>query len=229
LFQIIQILRRARRRVRARDLATELETSPRTIYRDMAELGAGGVPIQGEAGRGYQLDRAYDMPPLMLNADELEAALLGARWVAMRGDAKLANGARDLIAKITAAVPPAMRPLMQESSLIAPPVEPLQPDGVDMSRVRRWIRERRKMHVEYVDEKARATSRTIWPIAAAYFDEFRLVAAWCELRREYRHFRADGIRAAQFLMEPIPRERKSLLSEWRERQRQHYKLEWELD
>jgi predicted DNA-binding transcriptional regulator YafY len=229
LFQIIQILRRARRRVRAQDLAAELETSLRTIYRDIAELGASGVPIQGEAGRGYQLDRAYDVPPLMFNADELEAALIGARWVATRGDPKLVAGARDLIAKISAAIPPGLRPLMRETALLAPPTEQLQPDSVDMSRVRCWIRERRKMRVIYVDENDRTTNRTIWPIAAAYFDDFRLVAAWCELRREYRHFRADRIRDAQFLMELIPRERKVLLTEWHERQRQHYKLAWELE
>jgi predicted DNA-binding transcriptional regulator YafY len=230
LFQIIQILRRARRPVRAQDLAAELETSSRTIYRDIAELGASGVPIQGEAGRGYLLDRAYDMPSLMFTADELEAAVIGARWVATRGDTTLANGARDLLAKISAAVPAGLRPLVLEGALLAPSSDRLRPDTVDMGRVRRWIRERRKMRVDYKDEKGRTSSRTIWPIAAAYFDDYRVIAAWCELRREFRHFRADRIRDSTFLGELIPRERKTLLAEWREseRQRNYCQLEWEM-
>jgi len=230
LFQIIQVLRRARRPVRARDLADELETSTRTIYRDIVELVSSGVPIHGEAGSGYRLDRHYDMPPLMLTPDELEAALVGARWIATRGDPKLASGARDLMAKINAAIPAGLRALVQESGLIAPPAEDIHPDTVDMSRVRRSIRERRKMRVDYLDEKGRASSRTIWPIAVAYFDEYRVIAAWCELRREFRHFRADRIREAAFLMETLPRDRKALVAEWREseRDRKYCKLEWEL-
>ena len=105
LFQIIQILRRSTRPVTAAALAGELEVSKRTVYRDMAELLAQRVPIQGEAGMGYVLDQGFDMPPLMLTPDEIEAAVLGAQWVVGRGDPVLAGAARDLIAKIMTAVP----------------------------------------------------------------------------------------------------------------------------
>src|SRR5215469_14682891 len=96
LFQIIQVLRRTRRPVTADAIAVELETSKRTIYRDIADLMAQRVPIRGEAGVGYVLDGGYDLPPLMLTADEIEAAVLGAQWVAGRGDPALARAARDL-------------------------------------------------------------------------------------------------------------------------------------
>ncbi|PYE17649.1 HTH domain-containing protein [Paraburkholderia silvatlantica] len=91
LFQIIQILRRAKRPVTARVLSDELEISVRTVYRDIADLMAQRVPISGEAGIGYVLDRYYDMPPLMLTPDELEAAVLGARYVAPVSRAACAN------------------------------------------------------------------------------------------------------------------------------------------
>ena len=103
LFQIIQALRRARGPVTAEALAAELETSKRTIYRDVADLMGQRVPVRGEAGFGYVLDAGFDMPPLMLTHDEVEAAVLGAQWVAGRGDPDLARAARDLIAKIGAA------------------------------------------------------------------------------------------------------------------------------
>ena len=120
LFQIIQILRRYTRPVTADMLAGELEVSKRSVYRDIADLMAQRVPIRGEAGLGYVLDRAFDMPPLMLTPDEIEAAVLGAQWVAERGDAALAGAARDLIAKIAAAVPERLRPFIAEPTVGAP-------------------------------------------------------------------------------------------------------------
>src|SRR4249919_1915357 len=105
LFQIIQILRRTPKPITADALAAELETSKRTVYRDIADLMAQRVPIRGEAGVGYVLDGGFDLPPLMLTPDEIEAAVLGAQWVARRADPQLARAAQDLVAKIAAAVP----------------------------------------------------------------------------------------------------------------------------
>src|ERR1700722_12615913 len=121
LFQIIQILRRSRRPVTASQLATELEVSQRSVYRDIADLVGQRVPIRGEAGIGYLLDRDFDMPPLMLTPDELEAAVLGAQWVADRGDAVLARAARDLISKIASVVPERLQPFIAEPTIGAPP------------------------------------------------------------------------------------------------------------
>lgn len=84
LFQIIQVLRRSTQPVTASQLAVELEVSQRSVYRDVADLIGQRVPIRGEAGIGYVLDRDFDMPPLMLTPDEPEAAVLGAQWVADR-------------------------------------------------------------------------------------------------------------------------------------------------
>src|SRR5258706_16029684 len=111
LFQIIQILRRARAPVTAQDMAAEMETSLRTVYRDVAELLGQRVPIRGEAGGGYMLDKGFDMPPLMLTPDEIEAAVVGARWVAPRGDPARARGARGLVAKTGAGIPEHPGPL----------------------------------------------------------------------------------------------------------------------
>ena len=121
LFQIIQILRRSTRPVTAGMLAEELEVSTRSVYRDVADLVGQRVPIRGEAGVGYVLDRDFDMPPLMLTPDEIEAAVLGAQWVAERGDPVLAGAARDLIAKIETAVPERLRPFIAEPTIGAPP------------------------------------------------------------------------------------------------------------
>jgi predicted DNA-binding transcriptional regulator YafY len=72
LFQIVQYLRGGRL-ITAAALADRLEVSPRTIYRDVADLIGSGVPIEGEAGVGYVMRAGFDLPPLMFTEDEISA------------------------------------------------------------------------------------------------------------------------------------------------------------
>lgn len=215
LFQIIQILRSAKNQVTARSLADELETTPRTIYRDIAELMAQHIPIRGEAGVGYILDKGYDMPPLMLTLHEIEAAVLGAQLVASRGDPSLVRGARDLIAKISAVLPDRLRPLIVETGLIAPNMGSWTPDSIDMVQMREWVRRQGKIRIHYRDEAGRESIRVIWPFSVAYFESVRLIIAWCELRQKIRHFRTDRISDAQFLDERYTTPASKLRAAWR--------------
>lgn len=199
LFQIIQILRRSSRPVTAGELAGELEVSMRTVYRDIADLMGQRVPISGAAGFGYVLDDAFDMPPLMLTADEVEAAVLGAHWVAANSDPALANAARDLIVKISAVVPEHLRSIIAAPSISARPSSGRTPDGIDIGRTRAWIRAGRKIRIDYYDEAGAKSRRVIWPVIIGYFNDRRTLAAWCELRGDFRHFRTDRVEAAAFL------------------------------
>ena len=215
LFQIIQILRRASRPVTATAMAEELGTSLRTIYRDMAELIAQQVPIRGEAGIGYVLDRGFDMPPLMLTPDEIEAAVLGAQLVAGRGDQALATAARDLLAKIGAVIPDHLRPFLIDSTVSASGFPRHPPDTIDLAHLRAWIHSQRKVALRYRDEENRETERVIWPIGVGYYEASRIIIAWCELRVDFRHFRTDRIVAAEFLDERYPTRRNVLRTAWR--------------
>ena len=205
LFQIIQILRRSSRPVTALEIARELEVSPRTVYRDVADLIGQRVPIRGEAGFGYILDDAFDMPPLMLTPDEIEAAVLGAQWVVGHGDPGLARAARDLIAKITSVVPERLRPFIAEPAIAAPqfraPSAGPAADGIDLGLTRAAIREGRKIRLCYRDQGGERSERVIWPVIVGFFEERRVLAAWCELREDFRHFRADRIESAEFLVD----------------------------
>ncbi len=215
LFRIIQVLRRSRKPVTATQLADELEVTKRSIYRDVAVLVAQHVPIRGEAGVGYVIDREFDMPPLMLTPDELEAAVLGAQWVAERGDRALADAARDLLAKISASIPAHLRVFVSEPTVGAPVPLARRSDGIDIARVRRWIRAGRKIRITYEDQSGKRTRRTIWPVMIGYMDAVRLVAAWCEQRKAFRHFRTDRIAEAEFLEESIDLSPATLLARWR--------------
>jgi predicted DNA-binding transcriptional regulator YafY len=222
LFQIIQILRRSNQPVTADMLAGELEISKRSVYRDIADLIGQRVPIRGEAGLGYVLDRGFDMPPLMLTPDEIEAAVLGAQWVAERGDAVLADAARDLIAKISSAVPERLRPFIAEPSIGAPSGTMAAPDGLDITKTRAWIRAGRKIRIRYRNQEMQDSERVIWPVIIGYAETVRLLAAWCELRQDFRHFRTDRIIAAEFLDDhhgARPGELRTRWRRWREKER----------
>jgi predicted DNA-binding transcriptional regulator YafY len=216
LFQIIQILRRARKPITAEAIAEELETSKRSVYRDIATLMAQRVPIRGEAGMGYVLDQGFDLPPLMLTPDEIEAAVLGAQWVMARGDPGLVRAAEDLVAKIAAAVPERLRPMVLDPSTRTRSDRlPIPPDQIDMVEVRRAIHGARKIQLGYRDEKGDDTQRKVWPIAIGYLETVRMMVAWCEMRKDFRHFRTDRITAAEFLEERYAERPGALRAKWR--------------
>jgi predicted DNA-binding transcriptional regulator YafY len=173
------------------------------------------VPIRGEAGFGYVLEGGFDLPPLMLTPDEIEAAVLGAQWVTLRGDAALARAAQDLIAKIGAAVPERLRPFALEPATRAAPNYNVVPDGLDMGQVRRAIHAARKIRLSYRDEQERETERTVWPFAVGYHETVRLMIAWCELRSDFRSFRTDRVADAEFLEDRYPERAATLRARWR--------------
>jgi len=219
LFQIIQILRRSSRPVTAAALAEELEVSKRSVYRDVADLVGQRVPIHGEAGLGYLLDPGYDMPPLMLTPDELEAVVLGAQWVSSRADRDLANAARDVVAKISAVVPEHLRPFIAEPSVGAKPAAAMSEDQIDTACVRSAIREGRKLRIRYRSEAGEETERTVWPVMLGYDETSRLLVAWCELRQGFRHFRTDRMIKADVLEETNGLRKGELRRRW-----QHWRL-----
>jgi predicted DNA-binding transcriptional regulator YafY len=210
----MQQLRRHRRPVSAAVLADALGVSVRTIYRDVASLAAQGAPIEGEAGVGYVLRPGFFLPPLMLSDEEVEAVVLGLRWVAQRGDASLASGARNAAAKITAVLPDDLKCVVEDAAVFAAP-EPDPPAPIDLAVLRSAIRRERKLRIAYLDGEGRASERTVWPLGLTLFDGYRLVPAWCELRGDFRVFRVDRIGMAEDTGEGFPRRRRVLLREFR--------------
>ncbi|HKF72191.1 MAG TPA: YafY family protein [Stellaceae bacterium] len=215
LLDLIQILRGHRRAVSGQALADELDVSLRTLYRDIASLQAQGAGIEGEAGVGYILKPGFMLPPLMFSEEEIEALVLGSRWVAEHGDDRLSDAARDALAKIGAVLPDDLRESLDASSLLVGPREAVAAGDAELATIRDAIRKERKLRIRYRDRHAEETRRTIWPFALGFFDRARVVAAWCELRRGYRHFRTDRIAALTLSERRYPRRRQALLREWR--------------
>lgn len=215
LLELIQTLRRYRRPVSGQTLADETNVSLRTLYRDIATLQAQGADIEGEPGMGYILKPGFLLPPLMFSEDEIEALVLGSRWVASRTDSDLSRAAANVLAKIAAVLPDDMKPKLEGSNLLVPQYHSEIADVVDLSLVRKAIRNEHIVEIGYVDAAGVPTERRIWPFALGFYDRVRVVAAWCEMRNDFRNFRTDRIQRMEPQGKRYPRRKAELLKAWR--------------
>ena len=215
LLDLIQILRRHRRPVSGRALADTAGVSLRTLYRDIRSLQAQGAAIDGEPGIGYILRPGFMLPPLMFKEEEIEALVLGSRWVSERGDTRLATAAKEALAKIAAVLPPDLREALDANTLLIGPGPKIAPGEAELGLIRQAIRNECKLAIAYEAEDRSRTERVIWPFALAFFDRSRMVVAWCELRQGFRHFRTDRIAGLTIEGTRYPRRRQALLKEWR--------------
>lgn len=214
LLDLLQVLRRYRQPVSGRRLAEETGVSLRTLYRDIASLQAKGAHIEGEPGLGYILKPGFMLPPMMFSQEEIEALVLGSRWVAKRADGHLAAAAADALAKIAAVLPADLRDELDASTLLVGPSPPMI-DTIDVALLRKAIRNERKLDLNYIDTDGGETRRTVRPFALGFFENVRVLVAWCELRQGFRHFRTDRIRQADMRETRYGRRRPVLLREWR--------------
>lgn len=193
MFEIIQLLRSAERPMTAHDLAEALEVVTRTIYRDIAALQAMKVPIEGEAGIGYVMRAGFDLPPLMFTTEEVEAIVVGLALLRRTGDIGLQAAAKRVSDKIGDVLPGGRARDLTDAPLYVSSWGALAPAGLDLRILRGAIREETKLRITYENGEGERTRRTIKPLALFYYIEAIVLAAWCELRRDLRHFRCDRI------------------------------------
>ena len=220
LLQLLEHLRTHRQPVPGATLAQHQGVSLRTLYRDIATLREQGARIEGEPGVGYVLRPGFTLPPLMFSDDELEALVLGARWVASHAaDPELARAARDAVQRIGAVLPPELRLAVETSGLFVPARAHAPSPAPWLPVLRRAIRDEHALLLHYRDEGGAVTQRRIWPFAMAFFDQARLIAAWCELRQDFRHFRADRVVDLAHSGTRYPERRHALIRRWRAQMR----------
>lgn len=213
LLALLQLLRGHRYAITGTELSQQLGISLRTLYRDIATLQSQGAHIEGEPGIGYVLRPGFTLPPLMFSEEELDALVLGSRWVAEHADSALSLGARSALAKIEAVLPAEYRQQLQANALLIGSYRTTE--STDETQLRSAIRQQRKVTLSYRDLKELCSERTVWPFALGYFDKVRVLMAWCELRQDFRHFRVDRIDCLQLLATLYPRSPALLLKEWR--------------
>ncbi|MDB5361313.1 MAG: bifunctional biotin--[acetyl-CoA-carboxylase] synthetase/biotin operon repressor [Rhodospirillales bacterium] len=192
LFRIVQALRGGRL-VTAQQLAHRLEVSDRTIYRDVRDLMLSGVPIEGEAGVGYVLRRGFDLPPLMFERHEIEALVLGARMVQAWGGVGLAQAAQEALQKIAAVAPPALAERFERILLYAPGYKMPPALRRRFDEVRAALDGRNLVELAYQAKDGSKSQRRIRPLGLYFWGGVWTLAAWCELRNDFRTFRLDLI------------------------------------
>ncbi|HHF7375577.1 helix-turn-helix transcriptional regulator [Legionella bozemanae] len=215
LLDLIQLLRRHRFPVSGVSLAQELGISLRTLYRDISMLKGQGAPIEGEAGMGYVLRPGFTLPPLMFTVDEIEAIVLGSRWVADRTDTQLKVAAQNALAKIAAVLPNELREQLEIFGLLIAPGHIATSKDSDLILIRKAVRLEKKLQLTYQDVNENSSQRMIWPLALGFFDQVRILIAWCELRQDFRHFRTDRIIELNLTETNYPERRQALLKKWK--------------
>ena len=194
LFLIIHALRGRRSALQARSLAGTLGVSLRTVYRDVADLQRSGVPIEGEAGVGYMLRKGSDIPPLMFNADELEALVVGSRFVKAFAGKRLSAGAEGALLKIEAVLPAQLRDRTRQSRIFAPAAWYETKSGL-IDRLHEAIAARNVLRLDYRDETGQSSVREVEPLCLAFWGRVWTLGSWCRLRTGFRNFRPDRIAA----------------------------------
>lgn len=211
LLAMLQYLRHRRLPTTAATLAAEFSVCERTVYRDLASLAAQGAGISGAPGLGYILSADHFLPPLMLDALEADAVRLGLRFVMQRGDPALVPAARATAAKIAAVLPEAVERSARLNGLAVAPAGDAHPL---LGLVRAAIRRERPLALDYCESRNVASSRTVWPVVVGFFDGCEVLAAWCELRGAFRHFRLDRIHDGRLLERRPSKPHRLLLAEW---------------
>lgn len=219
LTQLLQLLRRHRRPVAGQALAEALGISLRTLYRDIETLREQGADLRGEAGVGYQLAPSDTLPPMTLPPAEIDALVLGLRWVAARTEPALAEAARDALARIAHVLPAARREALRDSGLrVGPSRAAAKVPAARLQAVREAVGSQQRLKFAYEDAHGQRSARVVWPFALGYFDEVPMLAAWCEHREDFRHFRLDRIRQVRVLEDCYRVPRATLLRRWQKAQ-----------
>jgi predicted DNA-binding transcriptional regulator YafY len=221
LYRITEYLR-GRRLTTAAWLAERLRVSVRTVYRDVADLVAAGVPVTGEAGVGYALARRLDLPPLMFDRAELEALALGLRFTQAVADAPLRGAAERAQSKIRAAVPRELAERMRDTPAFVARRDPAT--SARLAELLAAVDRRQVVRLEYADADGAATRRDVWPLAGLCSALAWTVVCWCELRHDFRTFRLDRIRALKTLARQYPVQPGRTLQDYFIRMRDSYGL-----
>lgn len=216
LFEVVQVLRRAKKPLTARELAEKVEVSLRTIYRDCAALQGMGIPIEGAPGIGYVMRRGYDLPPLAFTPIEQEAIVTGLSMLGRTGDPILLQAADEVVSKLSTAA--SIKERRNDATRFVSQAGAPQADMNTAVRIRDAIAAEQKLDIVYHDRNSDPSRRTVWPLCLIYYPDASVLTGWCELREDFRHFRMDRLRQVELLADHFRGRGGELRREWRLRE-----------
>ena len=129
----------------------------------------------------------------MFNADELEALVVGTRFVRAFAGSRLATSAKAALLKIEAVLPPELREKSDRSRIFAPgSSDRLEATGI-IDRLHAAVIDHHVLRMTYRDGTGSGTERDIEPLCLAFWGGAWTLGAWCRLRHGFRNFRPDRI------------------------------------
>lgn len=213
LLNLLQCLREAKYPITSQALAAQLGISQRTIYRDIEMLRHQGIRIDACAGLGFQLKEDFFLPPMTLNETEVEAIFLALHWLKSVPDSALQSASSSVLTKLNAVLPEQSQYFLKQTTLRAFNVW-LPVNQIILEQIRMAIRLQIKISVNYIDEQGRESFRTLWPFAMGYFNDKIMLAAWCELRQDFRNFRIDRVQQLNLTQDVYPQFKQKLFQQW---------------
>lgn len=202
LFQVVNLIR-VHQPITAEELAGHIGVSVRTIYRYVDDLSVSGIPLYGVAGVGYALHEGFELPPLTLTQDELDALMLGVEMLSNSAGAELASSARTLLSKVAAALP-FRNTEPSFSNIRALRVKPVTPDQRCLDDLHRAIQQARAVRFSYFSLSEEISDRTVFPLGLFYWGGKWTVGSWCSTKEAYRDFRVDRIASIAITQQPSP-------------------------
>lgn len=191
LFQIVNLVR-SHQPITAEKLAERLGVSVRTVYRYIDDLSISNIPIYGETGVGYRLSEGFELPPLTLTPEEIEALLLGVEMVSVSTGEKLPIAAKSLLHKMEAALSDRER-VDYETKIRALNVADRTYISQHWDVLREAIRATNVISFSYDTLEGAKSERMVYPLGLFYWGGKWTLGAWCTLRHAFREFRIDRI------------------------------------
>ncbi|MCV0428632.1 MAG: YafY family transcriptional regulator [Roseibium sp.] len=220
LIRLMQVLRRLPSPVTASRLASEMEISERSIYRDIQSLRSAGAIIDGEAGYGYTLTEDPSLPPMHFEADEVDALALGLHTVSKLGNSEFSYAAQNALVKLEASLPENMRHRLRHSPVGSHLLRNKPSSAAEFPDLREAIWNELAVQIEYLDLSDRFSNRKVWPLTIYFFNAVQALIAWCCLRQDFRMFRLDRIKSIEILEESFRPKRVGLLREYFDREKE---------
>lgn len=188
--------------VNASEIADRFDISLRTVYRDIRALGEGGIPVIGEAGTGYSIMDGYRLPPVMFTREEATAFLMGEKILDKYSDAHSANIYRAALYKVKAVLRTPEKDFISaiDNNIMVLKTKHRQPDTAtsngSLQTILTAISEKKVLSISYNSMYANeSTTRCIEPVGIFLLNSHWYLIAWCRLRKDYRNFKTDRIRA----------------------------------